>query len=316
MSKNKILDGIMGLCVGDALGVPVEFTDREIRNADPVTGMRGKGTYNLPAGTWSDDTSMTLCLADSLCSGVDYLDIFTKFTAWLDEHQYTPLGKTFDCGDSTKEAIRRFKSGIDPLSCGGTSERSNGNGSLMRILPLSFYLYVKYGNDPTANDDAMKIIHNVSSLTHAHKRSLIACGIYTAVACELISGSHDISIPIKRAFDWYSGHPEFAAELEIFNNLSKSKFKKTPVDQISSSGYVVDTLEASVWCLMNTGSYKECVLKAVNLGSDTDTTAAVAGGLAGLIYGYESIPVEWLSQIARRDWVEGFCHRLDSALDG
>ena len=142
----------MGLCVADALGVPVEFVDRETLHKNPVKDMRAYGTYNQPAGTWSDDTSMTLCLAESLVHGLDSSDIMRRFHLWLSQGQYTPYGVVFDVGNGTRNAINKFINGTDPLECGGKDEGDNGNGSLMRILPLSFYLHSKYGEDITKSD--------------------------------------------------------------------------------------------------------------------------------------------------------------------
>ena len=316
---NKVLSGIMGLCVGDALGVPVEFYSRESLQHNPVTGMRGYGTHNQPAGTWSDDTSMTLCLADSLINGLNYPDIMSKFLSWADEAKYTSYDEVFDMGISTSKAITKFAGGRKPLECGGKSEHDNGNGSLMRILPIVFYLQATYGRDITRNDEAMTIIHNVSSLTHAHKRSLIACGIYISVA-SMLMGNYDlftaVKIGVNKAIEHYNKHNEFVEELPYYERLSDIKaFINVPIESIKSSGYVVYTLEASIWSLLNTDSYKDCVLTAVNLGGDTDTVAAVAGGLAGLYYGYDSIPSKWLSVIAKRDYIEDLCNRLYSAYD-
>jgi ADP-ribosyl-[dinitrogen reductase] hydrolase len=311
--SNNILNGIMGLCVADALGVPVEFEDRETIRNNPVIDMRSYGTYNQPAGTWSDDTSMTLCLTDSLSNGLDYNDIMTNFAKWINTGDYTPYGETFDVGNATSKALMRFARGAAPLDCGGLGENDNGNGSLMRILPILFYLQVTYGTEITANNDAMNIIHNVSALTHAHKRSLIACGIYISVANMLI-GDMDLSLAVDmgiyNAVEYYKKHDEFAEELPCYKRLSNKTFSKIPLKNIKSSGYVVDTLEAAIWCLLKTKNYKDCVLTAVNLGEDTDTVAAVAGGLAGLYYGYESIPKEWLSVIAKRDYIESLCNKL------
>jgi ADP-ribosylglycohydrolase len=310
---NNVLNGIMGLCVADALGIPVEFLDRETLGNNPVIDMRSYGTYNQPAGTWSDDTSMTLCLVDSLSKGLDYKDIITNFVKWFDEGLYTPHGDVFDVGISTRKALNRFSSGTVPLECGGTTEHDNGNGSLMRILSILFYLQSIYGAEIKETDEAFNIIHDVSALTHAHKRSQMACGIYISVA-SMIMGGMDMKIAVKlgvyEAMEYYRKHPEFASELRYFERLELKNFDQIPEVEIKSSGYVVDTLEAAIWCLLNTRNYKDCVLKAVNLGEDTDTVAAVAGGLAGLRYGYESIPKEWLSAITKRDYIEKLCNQL------
>lgn len=311
--SNTILDGIMGLCVGDALGVPVEFISREVLKANPVTGMRGFGTHNQPIGTWSDDTSMTLCLVDSLAGGLDYKDIMTKFQLWLTEGAYTPHGEVFDVGISTRQAIKRFMIGTEPLKCGGVGERDNGNGSLMRILPLLFYIQSLYGTDFEEVDEAFSIIHDVSALTHAHKRSKIACGIYISVASMLIDKmdlKNAVELGIYKAGEYYKQKPEFKDELSRFSRLFDEDFQKLDERKIKSSGYVVDTLEAAIWCLLNSKSYKECVLMAVNLGEDTDTVAAVAGGLAGLYYGYENIPEKWINQIVKREYIEELSNRL------
>lgn len=310
---NKILSGIMGLVVGDALGVPVEFQSRESLKRNPVKEMRAYGTYNQPAGTWSDDSSMTLALVDSLKDGLSYDDIMDKFLHWYEAGGYTPHGVTFDVGIATSQALARYRAGASPLEAGGTGERDNGNGSLMRILPLLYYLQENFGEDFSSKDEAYEIIHDVSSLTHRHKRSQIACGIYLSIANEL-SATECISKAVESglfsALSYYKKKPGFTEELDHFSRLEDKNFKDLSEEEIGSSGYVVDTLEASIWCLLTTSTYEKCVLKAVNLGNDTDTTGAVAGSLAGIYYGYEAIPEDWLKTIVRRDYVEGLCDEL------
>ena len=309
--NNPILNGVMGLVVGDALGVPVEFKDRESLKQDPVTNMRGYGTYNQPPGTWSDDSSMTLALLDSLKDGLDYKDIMDKLISWYDKGEYTPYGKMFDIGIATRQALSRYKNGLAALECGGKNEYDNGNGSLMRILPILFYLQAKYGNEFLDKDEAFETIHKISALTHAHKRSQIACGIYLSIGSYVMTGmglNSAIDSAIYSAIKYYREKEEFKDELKHFNRIQDKNFKDLSEDTIKSGGYVVDTLEASIWCLLNTDDYISCVLKAVNLGSDTDTTGAVVGGLAGLRYGYESIPKEWLMSIVRREDIEKMCN--------
>lgn len=315
--SNYILDGIMGLCVGDALGVPVEFYSREELRKHPITDMIGYGTHHQPPGTWSDDSSMTLCTLDSLSSGLDYYDIMDKFAAWLMKGKYTPYGEVFDVGILTQNVILKFVNGEGPLRYGGKSEYDNGNGSLMRILPVAFYLYetsaVRKDEAEKAMEEIMNTVHKISSLTHAHIRSQIACGIYITIALELINTTSltaSIKEGLGKAFRYYDNRYEYKSELKWFERLKNPEFCEIPEEAIKSSGYVVDTLEASLWCLLTTKSYRECVLKAVNLGEDTDTVAAVAGGLAGLTYGYDGIPKEWVKQLARRKWIEDLCDKL------
>jgi len=308
----------MGLCVGDALGVPVEALTRAELEQRPVRNMRSFGTYNLPAGTWSDDTSMTLCLVESLCKGLDYKDIMDNFFKWLTTGAFTPYGEAFGVGGATRRALARYTSGVSPLECGGRTEKDNGNGSLMRILPIIFYLQAVYGLHNMINAEAMNIIHEVSSLTHAHPRSLIACGIYISIAAQILEKKElavAIETGVREATEFYQNHGDFRAELSHYQRiLDLGAFARTPVENIKSSGYVVFTLEAAIWCLLNTKNYKDCVLKAVNLGEDSDTVAAVAGGLAGLYYGYEQIPKEWLAAVAKRDYIEQLCQEFAKAL--
>lgn len=318
--KNKLIGGIMGLAVGDALGVPVEFTEREILKKDPVINMRGFGTYNQPAGTWSDDTSLTLCLLDSLEKGLDYDDILERFVAWYQNGGYTPFEDSFDIGNGTRSSIERYLSGTSALECGGDNDWDNGNGALMRILPVVFYLDKGYGRDRFGDVETMGIIQNVAGLTHRHKKSIIACGIYCGIAHNLLYGMDlkgAIKNGIEKAVSFYGKdesckEESYAKSLSVYERLMNLEgFAKLDEHEIYSSGYVVDTLEAAVWCLLNSSSYEECVLKAVNLGEDTDTVAAVAGGLAGISYGYESIPARWINEIARKDYILGLCEGFD-----
>ncbi|MDD6489518.1 MAG: ADP-ribosylglycohydrolase family protein [Clostridia bacterium] len=308
MKKDDILQNIKAVIFGhnvaDALGVPVEFEDRDILDKNPVTDMRGFGTYPYPAGTWSDDTSMTLAALDSLSDGVvDWDDIMIKFGNWLQEGEYTPTGKVFDAGRTCiTSIIDYFAHNYKALECGQTNEHSNGNGSLMRILP--FVLYCFYNKE--SNND-LELIHKASCLTHAHRRSQIACGIYAEIMWQIMDKpvKESVQTGLTKASEIYSGEDEFKNYTRIFDK----DFSKTDRTLIKSSGYVVDTLEAAIWCLLTTESYSECVLKAVNLGDDTDTVAAIAGGMAGALYGYDFIPKEWLDTLARRDYIESLCEQ-------
>ncbi len=314
--RDSIRSGILGLAVADALGVPLEFRSRRELAADPVTGMRGYGTYNQPAGTWSDDTSMTLCVADSLAGGLDYTDMMERFRRWANEGEYTPFGQAFDIGGATSRAVGRYCGGMEPLCCGGCGERDCGNGSLMRALPVAFYLYAQYGAD-ISSDVCMEVVHQTSSLTHNHPRCHIACGIYTLTAVRLLAGdslSEAVGQGTAQATAYYANSAAYKKELGCFARLTDGTLATLAEDDIRSSGYVVDTLEAAFWCLLTTASYSECVLKAVNLGEDTDTVAAVAGGLAGLAYGESGIPRDWLGALKGRPVIDAVCARLRDGL--
>lgn len=318
MKKSNIwLDGIMGFVVGDALGVPVEFLDREELLKHPVEGMRGYGTYNLPEGSWSDDTSMTLATVHSLKKGFNLDDMMKQFVLWLTEGQYTPYGEVFDVGNTCLRAITRYMINRDVRVCGYDKESDNGNGSLMRILPVCLHLYEKQSNEELEDGKMIEQIHETSALTHAHLRSKIACGIYYYMVRSIIGNkaggenntkkslNECLQDGIDEAFDYYEKDMSIIKELCHYERIRCiMELANIEESSIDSHGYVVTTLEAALWCLVKSNSYKDAMLKAVNLGNDTDTIAAIAGGLAGLYYGYENIPDEWLQVVKRRKWIE------------
>lgn len=310
----KILkDMLLGLATGDALGVPVEFDSRRSLKENPVTGMRAFGSWNQPAGTWSDDTSLTIAAMESISrrGKIDYEDIMENFLSWYERDAFTANGEMFDIGNTTRAAIVRFSRRLLPANkCGATEGNSNGNGSLMRILPATLYLY---GTRGKIGGEELKIIQEFSALTHGHIISQIACGIYSLIAAQILNGKN-ISDAFKLGMD---DAKNFYGNVEAFKHFSRlcdENFAALPEEKISAVGYVVSTLEAALWCLLNTDDYKSLALKAVNLGEDTDTTAAVAGGLAGIIYGVESIPIEWLNTLKRRDYLEKICEDFSAVL--
>lgn len=314
MESQLISSAIMGSIVGDALGVPVEFIPRDRLNRQPVVGMRAFGTHNQPAGTWSDDSSTVIATMVSLTEkGVDYEDVMERFLDWLRNGNYTPAGVTFDVGVSTERAISRFEGGLTPLKCGGIEESDNGNGALMRMLPLVFMLRQKFGEDFNSLPEAYDIIHNYARLTHAHPRTLMACGIYLSIVNELLNRSnrrlknykgHAISVGLRKARDYYQSITAFQQESPYFARIFNTYFGMLPRKEIKNTGYVVDSLEASLWSFINGRNYADCVMKAVNLGGDTDTNASICGGMAGIYYEFSSIPEEWLNQLQKKDCLD------------
>lgn len=247
-----IRDIVYGVAVGDALGVPFEFLERD---SFVCRGMDGFGTHHQPAGTWSDDTSLTLATVDSLAEypEINTADMRKKFNSWYQQGAYTVAG-LFDIGGTTARAL------IQGKGCSG--ERDNGNGSLMRILPL------------VATKASDERIAEVSAITHAH-----------IISCEVC-----IQAVLAGRMLYQGASPQEVAQHFGINPL-------TARARIRSGGFVRDTFTAALWCLATTSSYKECVLQAVNLGSDTDTTAAVTGGFAGIVYGFQHIPSEWVNTL-------------------
>lgn len=306
--RNIYKDVLFGVAVGDALGVPVEFRSRVELLKEPVTGMRGFGTHQQPPGTWSDDSSLTFCLAEALTEGFDLNVIGQNFVRWHRKGYWSAHGKIFDIGGITWRALSRIHSGVAPELAGDDGDWSNGNGSLMRILPLLFYIAGK----PPA--ERYRLTQQVSALTHRHVRSVISCFICLEFAGYILSGM-DKNEAYTSLRSVTPGLLESVGvsqeEIKHFDRILRRNIFSLPPEEIASDGYVVHTLEAALWCVMKTSSYQKAVLKAVNLGRDTDTTAAVAGGLAGLLYGYESIPEEWISVIARRREIEKLAERLE-----
>lgn len=311
-TKEKLAKGaILGLAAGDALGVPVEFTEREELKEDPVCGMRGYGTYCQEPGTWSDDTSMALCVMDSLAKkGVDYEDQMTRFVSWVWEAKYTAGDEMFDIGNTTRRAIFKAAEGKPFTECGERGEFSCGNGSIMRMAPMSLYVSVM-ASDGRLTDESYDMIHKASMDTHAHPRCLMACGIYTSVVNELIRSDDlksAVMTGIEKGLSHYEKDENFRDEMDTFEFLRGIADRSE--DEIRGNGYVVNTLAASVWCLLNSKSYEECVLKAVNLGEDTDTTGATAGGLAGIWYGDDGIPKEWIEVLRKSDYIKEIAERF------
>ena len=311
--SNLNKDILLGTAIGDALGVPVEFEYRQVLEKNPVVGMREYGTHNQPKGTWSDDSSLALCLAESLCNGYNLNDIADKFIRWYYDGYCTPYGRVFDVGVTTARAISYLQSGCKPELAGMDRERDNGNGSLMRILPLVPYII------NMEEEDRFRIIGEVSSLTHRHPRSILACISLCEFAIQYINLQS-----IEKAYQTMQQtmlqllkKEMFIEEDSLFKRLvglSYEEFKNIELKDIRSTGYVIDTLEASLWCVFNTTNYKEAVLKAANLGDDTDTVGAITGGLAGIIYGYDTIPPEWLEVLAKKDDIIELANKLDSIM--
>jgi len=310
--RNSIEDALIGFITADALGVPVEFKSRDYLKQYPISEMIGYGTYNQPKGTWSDDSTMTLCLAESLLDEEFSLKkLANRFINWVDWGYWTPHGELFDIGNTTNAAIERLRTIDDPKLAGGKHETENGNGSLMRVLPLVFEIY-----DVRDEEEQFKTIRDVSSLTHAHDRSILSCFYYLTLArflrgheyppMEMYKLTNNV---FKRFVDKQSIDKN---ELKHFDRLINDSIQDLDESKIRSTGYVIDTLEAAVWCLLTTKNYRDAVLKAVNLGEDTDTVAAITGGLAGLYYGIGQIPENWINSLVKLEEINELIDKLSN----
>lgn len=303
--EGKLYGGIFGFVIGDLLGVPVEFSSRQERDADPIKELRAYGTYHQPFGSWSDDTSFTLCLIDAMLKDDIVGELKNNMIDCYKKGIFTPRGQLFDIGISTANAINNMIRGINPVECGGVEENANGNGSLMRVLPLAFV------RDNYSSQEYVRLIEDISSVTHGHIRSKLACVIYVLFASNLYRGMEKeeaLDSAIRIVADEQS--ERYKSELEYYRFICDKKIISLDRVQIKSTGYVVDTLEAAIWSFFNSKSYKEVVLNAVNLGGDTDTIAAIAGGLAGIYYGFNDVPNLWIQNVIGKEKIVDLCNKL------
>lgn len=307
INHTKLPAAIWGFITGDALGVPYEFCSRKTMQQNPATGMVGFGTHDQPPGTWSDDTSMMLCVLENNFKKGSIKDLAQLFIRWYRDAYHTAHGEVFDIGITTQESLERLMSGCKMSEAGSTHPHSAGNGSLMRSLPYAFYADFSEG--------AYCMIRQ-NQLTHRLPVCTYSCLYYIRFLRSLADG-YDKETSMKHA----KGHLHFGLRITErdendpypyteLKRLFDVDFKNIPEELINSGGYVVDSLEAATWCFLNTDNYTDAVLKAVNLGRDTDTIGALTGALAGVYYGTESIPAEWLNTIARKQELEIWLEEL------
>lgn len=310
IAMNKIVNGIIGFAIGDALGVPVEFKSRDELRRYPITDMKADGTYNVPEGTWSDDTSMTLATLDSIIETqtIDVNDMASKFLKWFRNAEYTATNECFDIGRTTRQALVRFELQLnDASNCGSNGEYDNGNGSLMRILPIAYYIYYK---NITDNQEIYNIIKDVSSITHAHEISILGCFIYVKYVVELLNGIDKVHAYKNIQQQDYSLFSEYA--ISQYSRILNDNIQNSQEDDILSSGYIVSTLEAVFWLFLNAKDYNTTILNAVNLGDDTDTVGAIVGGLLGIQYGIDNIKESWKHQLKRCDYIVSLCDEFNN----
>ncbi|MER2108417.1 MAG: ADP-ribosylglycohydrolase family protein [Solibacillus sp.] len=294
---NKRKRALWGFILGDAYGVPMEFMERDSFN---VRDMIGYGCWDVPAGTWSDDSAMTLITIEHLIHDTSIADLKRSFCNWMYRgHWSYNDAPAFDVGLTIAEVIGRWENnGVYEVA--KTDERSNGNGALMRILPIALYTYKRGIEEHYVKD--------YSTLTHGHIRSMLCCLHYVYTVHALMDGL-SIKDSLKQANDnlqpLLKRHPEEVPHLErIFNMETLQR------DDIKSNGYVVHTLEAVYWSLLNSQSYFDTIYNAVHLGDDTDTIAAIAGGLAGIYYEELAIPDDWMELIPKREEIDALLDRF------
>ena len=305
--------GIIGLAVGDAMGVPLEFCIREKLMQHPTTEMLGYGSHDVPKGSWSDDSSMTFATVDAIVKerGINCNTIAINFLDWMRNAKWTPTNRVFDIGRTCLQAIAKFELKQDIAEkCGGTSEMSNGNGSLMRILPLTYYCFAKKMEE----QEIFEVVRKVSSITHGHEISIMGCFIYVMYGIELLNNRNLIQAYKKIKKIKYNTY--FSEEtIKKYERILKKDISKYDLDEIKSTGYVIDTLEATLWILLNTKSYNQSIIGAINLGNDTDTIGACTGGLAGVYYGIENINKTWRKDLLKYDYIIELCEKFNEVLN-
>lgn len=285
---------LLGLACGDAVGTTLEFKPRG--SFESITDMIGGGPFNLEPGQWTDDTSMALCLAESLIEkkGFDAIDQMERYVRWYRTGYLSSTGVCFDIGGTTASALRRFEKTRDPFS-GSTDSRSAGNGSLMRLAPVPLFFY--------PDRDAM-IFHagESSRTTHGAQECIDACRFFASILYNALSGMDKERVLFE--------HDGAIVESPAIGEILKGSYRTKAEGQIQGTGYVVQSLEAALWCFHSTDTFRDAVLKAANLGDDADTTAAICGQVAGAYYGKSSIPPDWLKRVSMNQRISGLTKRL------
>ena len=284
---------LLGLAVGDAVGTTVEFMQRG--SFPKMTDMVGGGFFHLKPGQWTDDTSMALCLATSLIEkkGFDPADQMNRYWNWYKNGYLSSTGKCFDIGNTVSYALDRYQRTRNPFS-GSTSPNMAGNGSLMRLAPIAMFYF----------PDLQKIMHfaaESSRTTHGAMECLEACQLFSEILFNAFSGMNEEDVIFKTTF---------GPSMPKIRDIALGNYRGKGMDEIKGSGYVVDSLEAALWCFYLTDSFEAAILQAANLGEDADTTAAVCGQIAGAFYGENGIPQKWLNTLHMRFEITGLADKL------
>ncbi len=294
-TRSRFLGALLGLAAGDAVGTTVEFKPRG--TFPPVTDMTGGGPFDLAPGEWTDDTSMALCLAQSLLGqqGFDPIDQLKKYLAWRDEGYLSSNGRCFDIGTTINGAIGRFVISGEPW-CGPTDPRTAGNGSIMRLAPVPMF----YFSTPA---EALEKCALSSKTTHGAPVAIDACRYLGALLLGALAGVPKKDL-LANHYSPVSGYWEQQPLVPEISIIAAGSFLQKTEAEIRGSGYAAHTLEAALWCFAHTDTFMDGCLKTVNLGEDSDTTAAVYGQLAGAYYGEDSIPKSWRQKLAKNYLIE------------
>lgn len=298
-NRNIVIDSVLGFAIGDAFGVPVEFLERKYVKSLNLKQMI-TGTHNVEKGSWSDDTSMIIATMDSIINNngnIDFKDIMNNFIKLVDNGEFTSLGYAFDVGNTITKSLNKYRETNNELDSGCNDLMDNGNGSLMRILPISLYCIL----NNLSNEEIIEIINISSSLTHSHEISKLGCLIYTIYLKEIVNSKNKLNaFEVIINYD-YSNFSDDS--LKVYNRLLNEDFLDITEDEIKSTGYIVDTLESVIYSINSSNNFKESIITSVNLGFDTDTIGALTGAVAGIIYGIGDVPDNWLNDLAKKDYL-------------
>lgn len=289
---DKAVGCLIGLAIGDAVGTTLEFRPRG--TFQPLTDMVGGGHFCLEKGYWTDDTSMALCLAHSLidCGGFDANDQMHRYCDWYDNGYLSSIGNCFDIGTTVSSALRRYQKSGNPYS-GMKANWTSGNGSIMRLAPIP----IAFLSDP---EKAIHYAIQSSKTTHASPLCLDACGWMSSILVALLSGGDKDCV----------FNVSYPAQTEAMTTLQSFAFLDKNYRDLKGTGFVVESLESALWCFWHTHCYEDCILAAANLGDDADTTAAVAGQLAGAYYGYRGIRQDWRDHLYWHDEITSLAEKL------
>lgn len=307
MATCNVKSGIFGYIVGNSLGVFNEYKTREYLKENMLVDMKGFGSYPVPVGTWTEASSTVLATIASIINfkGINTTDIVKELLLWLKQAKYTPFNQVLDVDETTLYALNNY--GDNNIKANSVTKEVN-NSALMRILPVAYYVYYKQ----LKNEEIIKYIKEVCSITHKNELNILGCYIYTKYIAFLLSGKDKIksyNLLKKVDYSMFSKKSRNSYKRILENNIFNYKLK-----DINSTDNIVDSLEATMWCFLKANTYEEIVIAAVNLGDDTERIGALAGSLAGIYYGYKNIPTRWLEKIIRFEYINNLINEYNKVL--
>lgn len=305
-----VRDGLIGLAVGNAMGVPTESSSRNDLLEKPVVKMMPRIRDGIPKGAWSDSTSLTIATMDALMNkGINYDEIADNFVRWFTANQFCSMKESFDIGETTLKALVSYTQHLEKAEESGLSGLyDNGSGSLIRMLPIAYYFVANKSTDR----EIAEVVKNLSSITHAHEISVCGCYIYVRYVMNLLRGTNKFSALAKvRELDY----SVFSKEtLDCYHRILSGDLMNLTIEEINSSAYVVDSLEAALWCFLKSSNYKECIIATTNIGESTASIGAIAGSLAGIFYGYSNIPKNYLEDLRKKEYLDRICDAYEDYL--